>query len=96
MPPFIFRKKILYGKTKKSTHGHQTTLPKSTHAVPRGVRPSRTYPAPTLYSITYPAPPSRHRSAGSVRNRFACPPAYPVATDLPCTVTRLQTLWHTL
>jgi len=30
-PLFIFRKIHLYGKTKKSTHGHQTTKPFCTH-----------------------------------------------------------------
>ena len=30
-PLFIFRKIHLYGKTKKSTHGHQTTKPSCTH-----------------------------------------------------------------
>lgn len=30
-PPLIFRKMIYYGKTKKSTHGHRTTLPFCTH-----------------------------------------------------------------
>ena len=30
-PLFIFRKILNYGKTKKSTHGHQTTLPFCTH-----------------------------------------------------------------
>src|ERR1700761_2674844 len=38
-PLFIFRKIILYGETKKSTHGHTTRTP--TRTGPRGLRRGR-------------------------------------------------------
>jgi hypothetical protein len=41
---FIFRKIHLYGKTKKSTHGHQTTKPFCTHS-----------PFPAVADSTWPA-----------------------------------------
>ena len=70
-PLFIFRKIHLYGKTKKSTHGHQTAKPLRTHSPEPAEESNRAFPTPrplpysilqpTLYQRAYPIPPTLHR-----------------------------------
>ena len=73
-PLFIFRKIHLYGKTKKSTHGHQTAKPLRTHSPEPAEESNRAFPTPrplpysilqpTLYQRAYPIPPTlRHGAA---------------------------------
>ena len=57
-PPLVFRKMIYYGKTKKSTHGHRTTLPFCTHFA-LATQSSQSYRNPTAdLPCTYPIPTS--------------------------------------
>ena len=105
-PRFIFRKIHLYGKTKKSTHGHQTTLPKCTNFWERGQTGSL-FPKDSknavLSSIRRTWRPRRAREVGlqgrPVHRPTLHPPTYPAhilptypgVTDLPCTTHRPRT-----
>ena len=74
----IFRKIGLYGKTKKSTHGHQTTRPFRTHFGPRGLAGAA---GRCESNATAGAPPRRPgRPPGALEAA-----TYPGATDLPYT-----------
>jgi hypothetical protein len=69
-PLFIFRKIHLYGKTKKSTHGHQTAKPLRRHSPEPAEESNRACPTPrplpysilkpTLYQRAYPIPHTLH------------------------------------
>lgn len=78
-PLFLFRKIHLYGKTKKSTHGHQTTKPSCTHS---GAEP---VPDPARRGESNATGPAA--VGGVVQGRLIL--AYPVATlYLPYTYPR--------
>jgi hypothetical protein len=79
-PLFIFRKIHLYGKTKKSTHGHQTAKPFRTHFPER----RETSTEPTLHHGTYPI-----AYSGLPYTHFA---TYPILSTYPI----LPTLYRVL
>ena len=89
-PLLIFRKIHLYGKTKKSTHGHQTTKPFCTHSPFPAVADS-TWPAESI--ATGPVTAGRRGGPPEGFSRVATLYAYPVAlpwTRLPGPYGRVE------